>query len=90
MPSVGPYKYRTCSLDCLPSALQDMCKRSKLVTFAQFDNQVDCRAWAVARGYSPDRPMAKDQRLQFSRSRFDGRRCYFVLRERVAYIFTET
>ena len=90
MPTVGPFKYRACSLDCLPSALQDMCRRAERVTFVQFDNQVDWRPWAIGEGYSPDRPLASDSRARYCRSRFDGRRCYFVLRERVAYIFTET
>jgi hypothetical protein len=88
---MGHFQYRTCSLDCLPSVLQDMCKRSHRVPFEQFDNQVAWHKWAVAQGYGPDRPVARDQLLQFSRSRFDGRRCYYVLdRERVAHIFTET
>jgi hypothetical protein len=73
----------------MPSALQDMCKRSKLVTFAQFDNQVDWRPWAIGEGYSPDRPLASDSRAILP---VEVRRpaLLFVLRERVAYIFTET
>lgn len=68
--------------------ITDMVDRGRKIRLATFRRRCETRAWEIRMHYDESLPLERDRHVQFYRSRYRGRPCYFAVHSAIEYIWT--
>lgn len=89
----GRFSYETCCVYSTADAINEMTARAVEVTFATFARHCNWVPWASTMGYATGNArglrLKNDWHVRYFRSKYKGRRCYYVKHSAIENIFTE-
>lgn len=87
------YAFTTRCVESDAKSITDMCERARPISFRTFARRCLWQPWARSVGYATGGErglrLNQDYHVRFFRSRYRGRRCYFVVWSAIEIVFAE-
>ena len=83
------FKFITCCLDAEKDDITRMTEKALPICSLHFFKKVDRDEVEKQLGYIKPRRVSHDQLVRYYRSKYKGKRCYYIARSSIKYIYAE-